>query len=250
MNNADLLDTLADRLPPGSNTTSTEIVDHLYSLIEGRAKANSRIRPFSIAYANLERIARTRSVDEMLEAFATHLQLTIAEHAPRRVFVHAGVVGWRGRAIVIPGRSFAGKTTLVTELIRAGATYYSDEYAVFDERGRVHPYARPLGIRENGSFNSSKVMPELLGARVGNKPLPVALVLSTSFKKGASWRPRKVSHGKTVLDLLANTVSARSHPENALRVLPEALRNARLLKGVRGEAREIASKILELAGKV
>ena len=74
----------------------------------------------------------------------------VAEEARRGVFVHAGVVGWKGRALVLPGKSGAGKTTLVAELIRAGATYYSDEYAVLDERGRVHPYARPLAVRVDG----------------------------------------------------------------------------------------------------
>ena len=55
---------------------------------------------------------------------------------------HAGVVGWRGRAIVIPGRSHAGKSTLVAELVRRGAVYYCDEFAVLHETGRVHPYRR------------------------------------------------------------------------------------------------------------
>jgi hypothetical protein len=32
-----------------------------------------------------------------------------------------------------PGTSFTGKTTLVDQLIRAGATSYSDGYAVIDE---------------------------------------------------------------------------------------------------------------------
>ncbi len=31
-----------------------------------------------------------------------------AELAPERAFVHASVVAWRGRAIVMPGRSFTG----------------------------------------------------------------------------------------------------------------------------------------------
>jgi hypothetical protein len=41
--------------------------------------------------------------------------------------------------------SYSGKTTLVSELIRAGATYYSDEYAVIDERGRVHAISAAAG---------------------------------------------------------------------------------------------------------
>jgi len=74
----------------------------------------------------------------------------IAETAHDRFFVHAGVVGWNGRAIVIPGQSKIGKTTLVEEFLRIGATYYSDEFAVFDRRGYVHPFARPLRVRTDG----------------------------------------------------------------------------------------------------
>ena len=244
VNDHSILEALGELLPPGTKVISAPVVDHLYSLIGGRAKPGSKVRPFSLAYWNLERIARTRSVDDMLEAFASHLQLTVAEYAPRRVFVHAGVVGWKGKAIVLPGRSFSGKTTLVTELIRAGATYYSDEYAVFDERGRVHPYTGALGIRKNGSFNSNKVRPEKLGACLGTKPLQVGLVISTAFKKGARWRPRTVSQGKAVLELLANTVSARTRPEKALKVLPEALSSSRTIKGARGEAAEVVDSIL------
>jgi hypothetical protein len=244
VNDDAILEALDEMLPPGTKVGSASVVDHLYSLIGGRAKTGSKVQPFSLAYWNLQRIARTRSVDDMLKVFASHLQLTVAEYAPRRVFVHAGVVGWKGKAIVLPGRSFSGKTTLVTELIRAGATYYSDEYAIFDERGRVHPYTRALGIRENASFNASKVRPEDLGARLGTKPLEVGLVVSTAFKKDARWRPRTVSQGKAVLELLANTVSARSRPENALKVLPEAVSYSRTLKGARGEAAEVVDSIL------
>ncbi|HVS20619.1 MAG TPA: hypothetical protein VHD88_02160, partial [Pyrinomonadaceae bacterium] len=175
-------------------------------------------------------------------------QLTVAEYAPRRVFVHAGVVGWKDRAILIPGLSHSGKTTLVDQLIRAGATYYSDEYAVLDERGRVHPYPRPLGMRSPNSSESTKVRAEELGAKIGSKPLRVGLVVSTSYKAGARWRPRQLTRGKGVLELMANTVSARSQPEMALTVLPKAIESAEILKGQRGEASELVDLILANVG--
>src|SRR5260370_40630879 len=92
--------------------------------------------------------------------------------------------------------SHRGKTTTVDRLIRAGATCYSDEYAVLDERGRVHPYPRALGMRSPNSFESKKVRAEDIGAAVGSKPLRVGLVVSTNFKDGARWRPRPLSRGK------------------------------------------------------
>ena len=70
--------------------------------------------------------------------------------------MHAGVVGWNGRALLLPGRTLSGKTTLVAELLRAGATYYSDELAVLDARGRVHPFPKPLAIREKGDASGER----------------------------------------------------------------------------------------------
>src|SRR5581483_1001800 len=59
-----------------------------------------------------------------LESQAHQQLATLTEKA---VFVHAGVVAWRGRALVIPGPSNSGKSTLVAALVAAGAAYYSDE---------------------------------------------------------------------------------------------------------------------------
>src|SRR6202140_208685 len=239
VNDSAILPDVIARLPPGSKPGSFAVVDHLYSIIGSRANPYSKVRRLGLGYWNLLRFARAREFEGVLDAFESHVQLTIAEYAPRRIFVHAGVVGWKDGAILIPGLSHSGKTTLVDQLIRAGATYYSDEYAVLDERGRVHPYPRALGMRLPNGQESKRVRAEEIGAVVGSKPLRVGLVVSTSYKDGARWRPKQVTRGKGVLELMSNTVSARSQPELALTVLPVALESARILKGVRGEAREI-----------
>src|SRR6267142_2744385 len=69
------------------------------------------------------------------------------------------------------GRSLSGKTTLVRELLRRGATYYSDEFAVVDDFGNIHPFPRPLGIREDSTFAQTKYAAATLGATSGIKPL-------------------------------------------------------------------------------
>ena len=244
VNDSAILAELIERLPPGTKPASFGVVDHLYSIIGSKAKHESKVRRLNLGYENLLRFARAREFDSVLDAFESQVQLTVAEYAPRRVFVHAGVVGWNDRAILIPGLSHSGKTTLVDQLIRAGATYYSDEYAVLDARGRVHPYPRAMGIRSPNSDESKKVRAEEIGAKVGSKPLRVGLVVSTNYKAGTRWRPRQVTRGRGVLELMSNTVSARSQPEMALDVLPLALESARILKGARGEAGEIVDSIL------
>jgi hypothetical protein len=247
VNDASILDQIIARLPPGTKPSSIRVVDHLYSLAGYANGTNSRIRRFNLGYWNLVRFARSRSFEDMLNEFESHVQLTVAEYAPRRVFVHAGVVAWKGAAILIPGASYSGKTTLVAELIRAGAAYYSDEYAVIDERGRVHAYPRALGIRSPDATRATKVKAKEMGAEVGARPLRVGLVISTRFKEAARWRPRELTRGKGVLEMLSNTVSARTQPELALNVLPRALEAARILKGARGEAKNVVDSILAKA---
>ena len=102
-------------------------------------------------HAGTNLVADVRGLTDAGRAVAAHAEPFVAERAPDHLFVHAGVVGWEGRAIVMPGASFAGKTTLVQAWLEAGATYYSDEFAVLDRAGRVHPFARPLAIRDGST---------------------------------------------------------------------------------------------------
>ena len=73
-------------------------------------------------------------LDSVSEFFEPFLIMRIAERAAKVC----------GHGIMLPGYSFAGKTTLVAEFVRAGALYYSDEYAVLDRDRFAHPYPRPL----------------------------------------------------------------------------------------------------------
>lgn len=236
---------VSDFFPPGWKAASSPLVDHLFSLVIGDVAAQSNVRRFSVAYYDALRFARSKDLKSMLKAFESELQILVADNAQRRIFVHAGVVGRKNQAVVMPGMSLSGKTTLVSKLVQAGAKYYSDEYAVLDENGLVHPFPRPLGIRHPGEFETSRVDVASLGGVPGSRPLPVRLVISTSYRAGAKWRPRQLTRGRAVLELLANTVSARSQTKLALATLPKAVRAAEVLKGVRGEADEVVERILE-----
>jgi hypothetical protein len=242
VNEADAFGKLVPYLPVGWKPSSTESVGCVYSIeLDG---VNDRAPASHLLYRDRKKIFTCAEERLLLDTFESHITIHVADRARDRVFVHAGVVGWRGRAIVIPGRSFSGKTTLITELLRAGAVYYSDEYSVFDRQGRVHPYARPLHIRENGDSGQTKHAAEKLGARVGRKPLPLGLIVATRYRAGAYWRPRQISAGLGVLELLKNTVSARRAPEAALTSFQSAVAGAKVLRGIRGDAAEVVARLL------
>lgn len=245
VSDAAALGRVIERLPPGWRPAASPIVDHLFSLIIGGQNPGSKVQRFSLLYYDALRLARSKDLELVLKPFESELQLLVAEFARKRIFVHAGVVGWKNQAVVIPGMSLSGKTTLVSKLVEAGAKYYSDEYAVLDERGLVHPFPRPLGIRQPGEFETSRVDVAELGGMPGSKPLPVRLVISTNYRAGAKWRPRQLTLGRGVLEMLANTVSARSQTKLALATLPKAVQSAEVLKGVRGEADEVVETILK-----
>jgi len=245
VNDATLLGRVRELLPFGSREVDYPTVERLYSVYVGTARGG-KVRPFHLLYQDGALAARTPELAVMMDSFTTNLRSYVAEHARRRVFIHAGVVGWQGRAILIPGRSFSGKSTLVAELMRAGARYYSDEYAVLDERGRVHPFLKPVSLR-NGGFEQTEVPAARIG-RSGKRPLPVGLVVVTRYLEGTRWRPRAVSAGQGVLEMVANAVAVRHEPERTLATLELALRGARVLKGARGDAREEAAAILEAVG--
>jgi hypothetical protein len=172
------------------------------------------------------------------------LRKYIALHAPDHVFVHAGVVGVEDRAIMLPGRSFAGKTTLVAALVKAGAEYWSDEYAVLDADGLVHPYPKPLSVRINDTCETDEQPVESLGGRAGDRPLPVALIAFTSYRPGAACALRARTAGEGAVKLLEHSIAARSRPEQVLATVRRAATDALVLEGARGDAGQAATALL------
>jgi len=243
-NRPDLIDRLWQHLPHGSKVIQSAMIDRTYSII-CKPESGNRSRRSSILFGDDARLLKSSKEDEVFDRFESDLRLFVAELAHHRVFVHAGVVAWKGEAIVIPGRSFSGKSTLVAELLQAGATYYSDEYAVFDKRGRVHPFLKDLEMRQTNDWKQTRHTAESFGSSIGHKPVPVKKILITRYQNGAAWRPRRLSQGKAVLALLANTVSARRHPGKALSTLQRVVADAEILQGPRGEARRLIPLILE-----
>lgn len=234
-------------LPPGWGPASSPLVHRLYSLVVGGPGPRAGTRRYNLLYENAALLARTMDLDAVLDTLQGNLHRYVAEFARGRIFVHAGVVGWHGQAIVLPGRSFAGKSTLVAALVKAGATYYSDEYAVFDLRGRAHPFRRPLSLRGAPDERPRTYSAAELGAPRTGKPLPVGLVALTKYRSSARWRPRPLSPGRAVLALLSNTVPARRRPEVALQTLQRAVIGALVIESARGEAETVAESILHLA---
>lgn len=241
------LSILRSWLPRALRPGRGEVVHTLYSLVLGGPGPRSGTKRFHLLYRDASQISRSLDLDEVRRAFDRDLSMKIGEAAPRRVFVHAGVVSFGGGAVLIPGKSFSGKTTLVQALVSQGGVYYSDEYAVLDPRGRVSPWAEPLSIRMDGPMKPGEAhSARSLGLAVGKRSLPVRLVVLTSFEKGRRFKPTRVSSAAGTLGLLEHTLPARKRPRAALRALASAVSAAQVIRGPRGEAGDAARAIVRV----
>ncbi len=237
---------VAAGLPPGSAAAESPLVDSLYSLkVAAPPAADARVRGRHLLYHGTALVTRTGDLAEALAALESHLHGQIASASTEFLFVHAGVVGWQGKAILVPGRSFSGKTSLTAALLAAGAEYFSDEYAVLDASGLVHPYPKTLSLRDAGGQPLETRTAASLGGRTASQPLPAGLILDTKYAAGGRWRPRPVSAGAALFTLLDNTVQVRSRPQWALEILQKTAAGAAAVKSTRGEADSVAAWALK-----
>ena len=233
---------LMDRMPPHAEKVT--LTEH------GIARYRESEVTFRIArrdeftcYVDLDSQVRTLSVDEAVCEIADRFDIAVSERSRNVIFVHAGAVAWKGQGIVIPGRTHAGKSSLVRALIEAGASYYSDEFGVIDPAGQLLPYARQLALRDTDGYVTRRTAASL-GASTGVDPVPIRLIVSTRYVLGAEWQPRLMRPGQAVLKLFDNTIQARAIPERALDTFAVVMQSAAAIEGVRGDAAAAAGQIL------
>lgn len=193
---------------------------------------------------------RERSVEPIgstADALVDDLHLTIALHSRDHVYIHAGVVTWNGGAILLPGRSRTGKSTLVEALVRRGAGYCSDEYARVCDDGSITPYARPIQLRSPTGRRS--VDAASIGS-VNDAPVAPILVVFTAFAEAAAFDPVHVAPAAAALELFDNTVIAETQPERAMRVVAQIARQARAVRSPRPDVATAATRILEFVDRL
>lgn len=161
--------------------------------------------------------------------------------------VHAGAVLWSGRTLLLPGATHAGKSSLVAELLRRGATYFSDEYALIDAHGLAYPYPRPLLVR-NGCSEQIPMLPHECNAVAGDAPSPVGWILSLEYHPASTWSVVEVPQSVALLTLLQNTPHSLAESPEMVSAFQNAVAQASCYAGSRAEAVDAVDRILQLIG--
>ena len=182
------------------------------------------------------------NIDDALRGLSNGVHFLLGMRSPM-TFLHAGAVEIDGEAVVFPGRSRWGKSTLVERLVDEGCGYMSDEYAVISPEGTVFPLAKPIRIRTGDGTRATYRCPTGVGAPGG---LPCSALILTRYRKKASWSPVPLTLGNAVLRTLPSALRSNDAAEKVLTSLTAMGRTAAFYEGPRGEGEPTADDIRAL----
>lgn len=186
----------------------------------------------------------------------------VMQRARERYYVHAAVVAWRGRGIVLPGLSQAGKSTLALALVLEGARFLSDEILAVDRSsGRAVPFPRAIKIRDE----CVAYFPELAGAFQGGgegrflpfDALPADVIAgeteiaAIAVPRWSDQEPAALSpltRGAALLALAASSLNFGAHRVESLDWLAGLVRDARTVSLFWREPRAAARALLAELG--
>lgn len=237
-NDPGVLAAMVGTLPPGWRPSRATVARRSFHIEETAGQFSVTMDGVELATHDDPRLAV-----ELVE-ITSHRWLS--QVARTRLFFHAGVVAVDGRAILIPGASHAGKTTLVEAFLRAGATYYTDEFAVVDRHGLVHPFPRAMRVRTVEGERLGRRAAAEFGAGCGTHPIPIALVAAIPYDPDAGWNVEERSRAHGVLALAAACAMARRRPAELMEVCSRALASATIVIGTRGAAGDAVTRLFAI----
>lgn len=171
------------------------------------------------------------SSEESLVRFESDFGLYVSEKLPGFVAVHAALLHVDDSVVIVPGKSGVGKSSLCVAAMDAGWEVWSDEYCLINTAtGEVSGWPRPVRQRLPGG-----------GVRRIDHQGPVGpgqathVLAMTYSAEVTGLSLESVSPGQVAMDLMANTVCARSRAEETFRATTALAKHVRGLSGQRGD---------------
>ncbi|MCW5867210.1 MAG: hypothetical protein KIS61_08085 [Candidatus Eremiobacteraeota bacterium] len=174
---------------------------------------------------------------ELPDALRREVHAYIATHSPSHLFIHAAAVQLPHCLLVLPARTYSGKSTLTKAFLDLGYPVLSDEFCVLQE-SRVYPFPRDLLLRDPDQAIKLPEPPPYCD-------LPPA-IFSLKYQKdepGLALQP--LSAGQAVMQLIDNCVSARYLTPQRLGWLAHFCQKGVAFSGTRGDAALVAQLIID-----
>jgi hypothetical protein len=154
-----------------------------------------------------------RDVDPAIAAATTIWRLNaIAREISGHVMIHGScVAGPLGGAVVLPGGTGAGKSTLTAACVAAGLAYVTDELVALDRgTGTVAPYPKPL------SLQGERLVPASSLGRVAGRPATPSALVFPRYEPGAEVSDVPLDPGWSLLALAAHATNLAALGRTAL----------------------------------
>lgn len=241
-----------ERFPPSAEEPAEEPADPLEAVLEAEG-SGWRVRVAGRA---------PRRVDDPVAAVRTfnhELLHGVMLRTPELYFVHAGVVAVGGRAVVLPGLSQAGKSTLVLALLEEGARLLSDELLAYDPRTRTaHAFPRAIKIRDTcapyfpglseafeGSGEGRFLSFSALRSDVVQEEAPIGAIVVPRWA-GARGRLElePITSGRALLELAGSSLNFGTHRVRSLDCLAALADGTRAWRLAWASPREAARGLL------
>lgn len=204
---------------------------------------------------------------QLWNAYAEHIIFnSILFQIPNHYLLHAGVVSWKNKGIVICGASNMGKSTLTLKLVENGFKFLSDEVASIDlTTCELAPFPRALGFREDtlNKFSALKSLTEknttksLMGENkwtvdiediypdcLGTKCQIDYLIFLNGFSKSSKLTP--ISKSEVLFESLKYSRTSEQNPFKHLMAMSNVVKKAKCYKFDLGDREENVKVLKEL----
>jgi HprK-related kinase A len=187
-------------------------------------------------------------IDQAMPLFEWGLNWCVTSHAHQFVIIHAGIVARDDRAILMPGASGVGKSSLTAALCARGWRLLSDELALIDlADGMAYPMPRPISVKNAAITSLGAFWPEMrVGCRVretrkgelallrppeasvaeADRPARIARIIFPAYDRAQAARAEPVTPGRAFIETFESAFNYGVHRKRDFDLLADLMERA------------------------